>query len=192
MADAPSLITANPVRPTLAVITARGGSKGLPMKNIRQLAVIPLIAHSIICAKQCSQIDRLIVSTDSEEIAAVARSYGADVPFLRPAALATDHAPTWPVLRHAMCEMEALDGHNYNSLLLLDPTSPGRLPSDIENAVDMLEADPSADGIVSVSEPSFNPVWTAVVRDNKGHMQSLVKDGGQLTQPPACAPGLPY
>src|SRR3989304_4564407 len=86
----------------LAVIPARGGSKGLPGKNIRPLAGIPLIAHSILLARLCPEIDRLAVSTDSPEIAAVAKQYGADVPFMRPAELARDDSPSWPVVRHAL------------------------------------------------------------------------------------------
>ena len=86
----------------LAVIPARGGSKGLPGKNLRSLAGIPLIGHSILLAKMCPQIDRLIVSTESPGIAAVAREYGADVPFVRPVELAQDDTPMWPVLTHAL------------------------------------------------------------------------------------------
>ena len=90
----------------LAVIPARGGSKGLPGKNIRQFAGLPLIVHSIRMAELCREIDDCVVSTDSEEIAEVARKYGAKVPFLRPAELARDDTPMWPVLQHALHEME--------------------------------------------------------------------------------------
>src|SRR2546428_122399 len=93
----------------LAVIPARGGSKGLSGKNIRPFAGLPLIAHSILFAKMCREITRLIVSTDDETIAAVAREYGADVPFMRPANLAQDDTPLWPVLRHALSAAEQLD-----------------------------------------------------------------------------------
>src|SRR5579884_3438939 len=103
------------LRPLLAVIPARGGSKGLPGKNIRPLAGLALIAHSIKCAEMCSQIDRCIVSTDSEEIARCAKTSGGQVPFLRPPELAQDDTPTMPVLQHALQEMERIDGRRYES-----------------------------------------------------------------------------
>lgn len=149
-------------RPVLAVIPARGGSKGLPGKNIRPLAGLPLLAHSILCAKACPQIDRVIVSTDNEEIARCARSNGGEVPFLRPAELAQDDTPTMPVLQHALTEMERIDERRYESLLLLDPTSPGRIPSDVASALLMIEEDPACVGVVGVSEPHFNPRWVCV------------------------------
>lgn len=165
------------MRPLLAVIPARGGSKGLPGKNIRDFGGLPLIAHSILLARMCPEIDRLVVSTDSEEIAAVARRFGADVPFIRPAELATDAAPMWDVLRHALATVERLDGRAYGSLLLLDPTSPAREPVDVAAAVRMLEEHPDADGIVAVSQPKFSPIWHAVV-EREGFMADLV-DGSR-------------
>lgn len=157
------------VHPVLAVIPARGGSKGLPGKNIRRFAGLPLIAHSIRLARLCPEIERCIVSTDSEEIAAVAREHGGEVPFLRPAELAADTAPTWPVLQHALREMEAREGRRYETLLLLDPTSPGRTPEDVTKALAMLQADPRAVGVVAASEPHFNPRWTCV-EERDGYM----------------------
>jgi CMP-N,N'-diacetyllegionaminic acid synthase len=150
------------LEPVLAVIPARGGSKGLPDKNILPFAGLPLIAHSVRMAALCPEIDRCIVSTDSTEIAAVAREYGGNVPFLRPPELAQDDTPMWPVLRHALKEMEARAGTRFGSLLLLDPTSPGRLPQDVAQALDILRADPQAVGVVAVSEPVFNPRWVCV------------------------------
>jgi CMP-N,N'-diacetyllegionaminic acid synthase len=150
------------VRPVLAVIPARGGSKGLPGKNIRSFAGLPLIAHSIRLARLCHEIDRCIVSTDSEQIAAVAREHGAEVPFLRPNELAEDTTPTWPVLQHALREVEAREDRRFETLLLLDPTSPGRIPEDITRALEMLKTVPRAVGVVAVSEPHFNPRWTCV------------------------------
>ena len=98
------------IGPILCLIPARGGSKGLPGKNIRPLAGFPLIAHSILCGKSLlgSAVDRLMVSTDSPEIAEIAKRYGADVPFLRPASLAADDTPMLPVLQHAILEMEKI------------------------------------------------------------------------------------
>ena len=148
--------------PLLAVIPARGGSKGLPGKNIRPFAGLPLIAHSIRFAALVPQIDRCIVSTDSEEIARTAREHGGDIPFLRPAELARDETPMWPVLQHALREIERSEGRRYESLLLLDPTSPCRLPEDVTLALKMLEEDARAAGVVAVSEPHFNPRWVCV------------------------------
>lgn len=159
--------------PILCVIPARGGSKGLPGKNIRLLAGIPLIAHSIRCAKMCPQIARTIVSTDSEEIAAVARANGAEVPFMRPKELAQDQTPLIPVLQHALRAMEDSEKRTYAALLLLDPTSPGRLPSDVAKAIQLLEADPGADGVVGVSRPEFNPYWHCMV-EKSGYMSPLI------------------
>lgn len=161
-------------KPVLAVIPARGGSKGLPEKNVRPLRGLPLIAHSIRCAQLSPEVSRLIVSTDSESIADVARAHGADVPFLRPAELASDTAAMWPVIQHALRSMEALDNVEYGSVLLLDPTSPGRLPEDIRDSVSRLERDGEAAGVIGVSEPEFNPLWQCVVDDGKGYMRDLI------------------
>ncbi len=160
------------LRPLLAVIPARGGSKGLPGKNLRPLAGLPLIAHSIRLAERCPEIDCCIVSTDSEEIAAVARAYGAEVPFLRPSELAHDDTPMWPVLQHALHEMERRNNGRFESLLLLQPTAPCRLSEDVSHAVEMLDADLTAVGVIAVSEPPFNPRWVCV-EESGGYMKRL-------------------
>ncbi|MFA6034200.1 MAG: acylneuraminate cytidylyltransferase family protein [Myxococcota bacterium] len=165
----------------LCVIPARGGSKGLPGKNIRPLAGVPLIGHSIRCARMCRSIDRTVISTDSEQIAGVARSEGGDVPFIRPAELATDTASMLNVLKHSLLETERIDGRRYESLLLLDPTSPGRWPVDVDEAAVKLEADPSADGVVGVSQPDFNPFWHCVV-DSGGYMAPLIPGADKYTR----------
>jgi CMP-N,N'-diacetyllegionaminic acid synthase len=151
------------VHPILAVIPARGGSKGLPGKNIRPLAGLPLIAHTLRLAALCPEIARCIVSTDDAQIADVARAHGGDVPFLRPAELAQDDTPMTPVLQHALHEIERLDGKTYGSLLLLDPTSPGRIPADVARAVALLDGDANAQGVIACSKPTFNPFWVGVV-----------------------------
>lgn len=161
---------------TLAVVPARGGSKGLPGKNVRPLAGVPLLVHSLRLAALCPEIGRTVVSTDSEEVAAVARDAGADVPFLRPAELARDETPMLPVLRHALDELDP-DGRRYDALLLLDPTSPGRLPEDVAAAHALLAARPEADGVVAVSEPPFNPIWHGVV-ERGGFLEQLFPEGG--------------
>jgi N-acylneuraminate cytidylyltransferase len=149
--------------PILAIIPARGGSRGLPGKNIRPLVGLPLIAHSLRFASMCPGIDRCIVSTDNEEIAAVARAHGGDVPFLRPAELAQDDTPMMPVLKHAVLAVEEAEGRRYGAVLLLDPTSPGRLPDDVARARELLGGDPEAAGVIAISRPTFNPFWVGVV-----------------------------
>lgn len=159
----------------LAVIPARGGSKGLPGKNIRPLAGLPLIAHSILLAQMCPEIDRMLVSTDSPQIAEVAQRFGAVVPFLRPAELARDETPLWPVLRHALEFAENEQGSKYDYFLLLDPTTPCRLPVYITEAFRMLQARSGADGIIGVSVPDFNPIWHSVI-DKDGWMTDLFSE----------------
>jgi N-acylneuraminate cytidylyltransferase len=136
-------------------------------------AGLPLIAHSLRMAAMCSEIDRCIVSTDSEEVANVARQHGGEVPFLRPAELAQDDTPMWPVLQHALREMEQQAGTQFGSLLLLQPTSPGRLPQDVAQALAILESDARAVGVVAVSEPPFNPRWVCV-EEVDGYMKQLI------------------
>ncbi len=157
----------------LAVIPARGGSKGLPGKNVRPLGGLPLIAHSIALSRMCAGIRRTVISTDSPEIALVARQFGGDVPFMRPASLAQDDTPMWPVVQHALDTIERAEGRPYGYVLLLDPTSPGRLPEHVDAALKRLQDTPAADGIVGVSQPDFNPLWHCVV-ERDGLMADLI------------------
>jgi N-acylneuraminate cytidylyltransferase len=150
----------------LAIIPARGGSKGLPGKNVLDLLGKPLLAHSVYLAGQLEHDVRCIVSTDAPEVAAVAREHGAEVPFLRPAELASDTAPMSGVLRHALDEMEKLDGRPYDMVLLLDPTSPTRTAAQVDAAIAKLAGNEDLDGVVAVSEPFFNPTWVGIKRDS--------------------------
>jgi CMP-N,N'-diacetyllegionaminic acid synthase len=163
------------ILPVLAVIPARGGSKGLPRKNIVEFAGLPLIAHSIRLAKMCPEISECIISTDSEEIASIARAHGGDVPFLRPEELARDETPTWPVLQHALATVETLRKKEFGSVLLLQPTNPSRLPEDVTRAIEILGASDGAMGVVSVSEPHFNPRWVCVEERN-GYLASAFSE----------------
>jgi len=165
------------IKPVLAVIPARGGSKGAPWKNIRTLAGLPLIDHSIRLSRLCGEIAKCVVSTDSEEIAAVARECGAEVPFLRPPELAGDDTPMWPVLQHALTEMESHDHCRYGSLLLLSPTSPARLPEDVSKAMRLLEEDNRAVGVVAASTPPFNPRWVCIDIAKDGYVHQSFPDG---------------
>jgi CMP-N,N'-diacetyllegionaminic acid synthase len=142
----------------LCVIPARGGSKGLPGKNLRSLGGRPLIAWSIDVARRSRAIDRVVVSTDDEEIAAVAAEHGAPVPFLRPAALATDDALQIDVMIHALKRMEAEDGRHYDVVILLQPTTPLRTPEDVDVAVARL-LDTGATSVVAVTPASEHPFY---------------------------------
>ncbi len=136
----------------LALIPARGGSKGIPGKNIRELHGMPLIAHTIQAARKCLYIDEVIVSTDSEKIADIARSYGATVPFLRPASLAGDKSKTIDCVLDALEQLE----ETYDVLVLLQPTSPLRTEEDISNAIEIYSK--GEEDLVSISEVQDSPV----------------------------------
>lgn len=146
----------------LGVVPARGGSKGLPGKNIRPLAGLPLVVHSLRAGAMMRTLTRCIVSTDDPVVARVAREHGGDVPWLRPAELAQDTTPMAPVLRHALAAVEEEEGTPYDAVVLLDPTSPARVPQEVDAAVDRLLTSPDLDGVISVSQPTFNPVWVGV------------------------------
>lgn len=122
----------------LAVIPARGGSKGVPRKNIRDLCGKPLIGHMIGHALAVPVITDIVVSTDDAEIATVARQQGAKVPFMRPAGLAEDHMPSWPTVRHALKEMEARTGKEYDYVVMLQATAPLCRPQDIAACLERL------------------------------------------------------
>jgi len=151
----------------LAIIPARGGSKGIPRKNIKPLAGKPLIAWTIDAAKQANVADRIVVTTEDEEIAAVARELGAEVPFMRPAELATDETPGIGPILHAI---EQLPRHEW--ILLLQPTSPLRTHRDIE-AIWQLCQSSAASSAVSISEVSKHPYWM-FEKDDQGKLQPFI------------------
>jgi len=140
----------------LGLIPARGGSKGIPRKNIRELAGIPLIAHSIQAGREAAAIDSVIVSTDDEEIAKVAEQHGARVPFMRPSELATDEAPTAPVITHTLETLYDRD-EEYDTLVLLQPTSPLRTAVHIDEAYALYE-ESEADSVIS-AYPTYEIRW---------------------------------
>jgi CMP-N-acetylneuraminic acid synthetase len=142
-------------RLTLAVIPARGGSKGVPNKNIRDLAGRPLIAYTIEASKGSIMLTHTVVSTDSNEIASVAKSLGANVPFMRPSELATDLATSLPVIQHAIKEMEAIIECQFDAIVMLQPTCPLRTSADIDEAVNKL-FDSGADSVISVVDVEGN------------------------------------
>ncbi len=134
----------------LALIPARGGSKGVPGKNLRLVGGRPLLAWSISQALACSRINRTIVSTDDPDIADTARLHGADVPFLRPAELAADESPTEPTMVHVVTRLRE-QHETYDAIVLLQPTSPLRSVQTIESAIDRFEQE-GADSLLTVKE----------------------------------------
>jgi CMP-N-acetylneuraminic acid synthetase len=151
----------------VAFIFARSGSKGLPGKNIRPLGGKPLIAWSIEHALAVKRIERVIVSTDSEEIAKVARQYGAEVPFIRPAELARDDSPEWLAWRHAVNYVRETTGALPNELVSIPTTAPLRLALDIENCLDEYEKG-DADIVITVSDAHRSPYFNMVKTNNDG------------------------
>ncbi|MGE5462296.1 MAG: cytidylyltransferase domain-containing protein, partial [Syntrophothermus sp.] len=141
----------------LALIPARGGSKGIPRKNIRNFAGYPLIAWSIAAARQSELVTRVIVSTDDAEIASVAREGGAETPFLRPAELAQDQTTDLPVFEHALQWLEENEGYRPEIVVQLRPTSPIRPKGMIDNAIRLLLAHVDADSVRGVVPAGQNP-----------------------------------
>ena len=140
----------------LALIPARGGSKGIKDKNIIPLAGKPLIAYSIEAAKKSKYIDSIVVTTDSERIAEVAKRYGARVPFLRPVELAADTSKTIDAVLHAIKTLRSM-GENYDTLVLLQPTQPLRTTDDIDKAIE-LYYESGENGLVSISTVDDSPL----------------------------------
>ena len=158
----------------VAFIFARGGSKGLPGKNIRNLAGRPLIAWSIEHARAVKRIERIIVSTDSEEIASVARNFGAEVPFLRPQELARDDAPEWLAWQHALSFLQETEGSLPNAMISIPPTAPLRLPDDLENCLNEFEKG-EVDVVITVSDAHRSP-WFNMVKRNQDGSVGLVME----------------
>lgn len=145
-------------RSIVAIIPARGGSKGIKDKNLVPVAGKPLIAHTIDVAKATPEIERVIVTTDSPRIAEVARDYGAEVPFLRPSELATDDAPGRAVWKHAIDWLDREESYRPALTFCLQPTSPLREPADLSSAI-ALHAERRADWVISVSKAKAPSIW---------------------------------
>lgn len=151
----------------VAIILARGGSKGLPNKNIRKLLGKPLIYYSIDAGLNSKLVDRVIVSTDNEKIARIAKKCGAEVPFKRPAKLATDTANTPSVIQHAVRFLEEKENYYSDIVVTLQPTSPLRKKGDIDKMIRMLVKG-KYDSIISVVDVGhFHPWWMSKIKNNK-------------------------
>jgi len=160
----------------LALVPARGGSKGIPRKNLLMLAGKPLVAYSIEQALASRYVTRTIVSTDDAEIAEVARKYGADVPFMRPHEFAHDLSPDLDVFRHALEWLRDREGYRCDLVVHLRPTAPVRRVPLIDDAIEAMLRDPRADSLRSVSQPQQTPykMWRIV----DGRLEPLVQIAG--------------
>jgi CMP-N,N'-diacetyllegionaminic acid synthase len=161
----------------LALIPARGGSKGLPGKNIRAMAGLPLIAHTIRAARAAKSVTRVVVSTDAPDIAEVAIAYGAEVPFLRPAELANDFSQAIDAYLHACTTLEAQGSPPIDELTVLLPTSPLRGSKDIDGAIRHYRSR-QAEAVISVSQSAHPLHWTKVI-DAQGVLRDAMPGGIQ-------------
>lgn len=158
----------------LIVIPARGGSKGIPRKNIKPFDGKPLIYYTIDCARAITSDDDICVSTDDDEIIQVVENYGLKVPFKRPAELATDTAGTYEVLLHALDFYESM-GNQYDALILLQNTSPFRTAEHLKKAIRLYT--PDVDMVVSVKECAANPYYCVFEEDDEGYLHVCKGDG---------------
>jgi CMP-N-acetylneuraminic acid synthetase len=165
----------------IAFIFARGGSKGLPGKNIRPLGSKPLIAWSIGHALAVPRISKVIVSTDSEEIAAVARAYGAEVPFMRPAELARDDSPEWLAWRHALSHLQATQDSLPDAMVSVPATAPLRVPDDIDRCLD-LYAQGDSDVVITVTEAHRSPYFNMVSERADGTVGLVIPPSSSITR----------
>ena len=176
-----------PDRPrVVAVVPARGGSKGVPRKNVRRLAGRPLLAYTLDACREARSLDAVWVSTEDAEVAAAAAALGVGV-VRRPAELARDDTPSLPVLRHAVAQAEAAAGHRFDAAVLLQPTSPLRRGGQIDDAVARFAAG-GCDSVVSVCrvpEP-FHPLWA--LRPAAGAPGGSGASGGGLLEPASGRP----
>jgi YrbI family 3-deoxy-D-manno-octulosonate 8-phosphate phosphatase len=158
----------------LAIIPARGGSKGIPRKNIRAFSGSPLIAWSIAAARQSESVTRVIVSTDDEEIAAVARAWGAEAPFLRPAEFSQDKTTDLPVFEHALRWLAENENYHPDVIVQLRPTSPIRPKTMVDDAVRILLDHPDADSVRGVVPSGENPHKMWILSPDNGPMTNLL------------------
>jgi YrbI family 3-deoxy-D-manno-octulosonate 8-phosphate phosphatase len=169
-----------PMTEVLALIPARGGSKGIPRKNIRSFAGYPLVAYSIAAGLQAKSVTRVVVSTDDEEIAEVARQCGAEVPFMRPPELAQDRTTDLPVFEHALKWLEDIEGYRPDIVVQLRPTSPIRPRACVDSAVQILREHPRADCVRGVVPAAQNPYKMWRIPKADGPMLPLLEMPGIL------------
>jgi N-acylneuraminate cytidylyltransferase len=165
----------------IGFVFARGGSKGVKGKNIKLLAGKPLIVHAIEKGIACSRIERIIVSTDSPEIADVARRYGAETPFARPAELATDTASEWLAWQHAIRWFIENNGM-FDIFVSLPATSPLRSVKDVDACIDVLLGDAMADIVITVTRAARSPYFNMVRLDAEGFAQIVIEGSERSTR----------
>ena len=141
----------------VGIVPARGGSKGVPKKNIKEIGGFPMIAYSIVAAQMVENMDRCIISTDSEEIADVAKQYGGDVPFMRPSKFSTDSSTDIEYIKHAIDWFDDNEGYIPDYWVLLRPTTPLREPEVIEDAIKKIISTPEATSLISIHEFAETP-----------------------------------
>ena len=164
---------------TVAFIFARGGSKGLPGKNIKIFSGKPLIAWSIEQAKKLSSIDRVIVSTDCSEIARVAKEYGAEVPFLRPDNISEDDSPEWMAWRHALSFLLEKEGKMPDIMLSIPTTAPLRRVVDIENCLNLYKKG-GVDVVITTTDAHRSPYFNMVKKSHDGNVELVIKPKDKL------------
>jgi len=172
----------------LAVIPARGGSKRVSRKNIREVNGRPLIAHAINQAENAESVDRAIVSTDSPKIKQVARKFGGEAPFTRPAELATDTASLSGTITHAL-EWAENQGQEYDIVCALQTTSPLRTPNDIDSTISRL-IETGSESCISISEYDASPLWAVTTGDN-GYLEEYFEKGELWADEPTRSQDLP-
>jgi CMP-N-acetylneuraminic acid synthetase len=173
---------------TLALICARGGSKGIPSKNLQEVGGLPLVARAIKDAMNCSLVDYVLVSTDSAAIKDVAILAGGQVPYLRPDELSADDSAEWQVWQHALGWFEGHAGHLPQALLVVPPTSPLRAPSDLTTCLERLE-NTEADVVVSITPSKRNPFFNMVHEAEDGALR-LVCEVKETVVNRQAAPGV--
>lgn len=158
---------------TIGIILARGGSKRIPRKNVKELGGKPLIAYTIEAAHKAQTLERVILSTDDAEIAEVARAFGCEVPFMRPAELGADDVVDYPVILHALAWLKEHEAYVPDIVVQLRPTSPLRTEKDIDDAVQLLSKHPEADSVRTVTEPEQSPYKMYGI-DEEGYLAPLL------------------
>lgn len=166
----------------IAIIPARGGSKGIPKKNIVEINGKPLISYTIDVAKKSKLIDRIIVTTDNNEIAEISKKYGAEVPFIRPSDLAEDHVPTYPVIRHTLNWLDENENYKPDLIVILEPTFPIRTPDEVDIAINKIQKDEEADSLRSVIEPFQNPFKMWKIKNK--YLTPLIETGNDSYEKP--------
>lgn len=168
----------------LGLILARGGSKRIPGKNIKKFLGKPLIAWSIEAGLKSGVLDRMVLSTDDEKIAAVAKKYGADVPFLRPAKLATDTSLADDAIRHALQWLDDKENYRPEWIFVFEPTAPAKQPFHLRDVAKIIEKNPKADSITGVSEFPMQYTYSMQVKLDNNNLISRAWDGKRLKDMP--------